>query len=339
MKYKRSSSAIVFRMKDKYIIGYGSMQDVYSKEEYTQITKLFSFLETEKDETEIKKFIQENEISESILNKCIPKKYITSNQYAINLNENNVDFKNILYVDCAYNNSEHIIKRIKDSVLINIGCGGIGNYLMYAYASFLPHRIIMIDGDEVSLSNLNRQILFEKSDVGKKKVESICQHLKNRFPQVDYIGISEYADYNLLKQIIEKYNSNNIIITISGDNSTTVNDAIRIAAEYQLPCLNIGYLNDYSVIGPFYIPDIGADYEDNGYKELTYINSQYRAPSSFMNSAMASAMAMTDILHYFSGEFSKINSLNTRIGIGNLEFNIEKVGLVKNEKCKICGKH
>ncbi len=205
----------------------------------------------------------------------------------------------------------------------------------------------MIDGDDVSKSNLNRQILFEKTDVGNKKVVAITERLKNRFPQVDYVGFAEYADYQMLKNVVEKYNDDNIIMTISGDNNTTVNDAIRVAAEYNIPCLNIGYLNDYSVIGPFYIPrlgacpfcdDIGADYEDNGYKELFEINSKYRAPSSFMNSSMASAMAMTDILHFFSGNYSSINSLNNRVGIGNLDFNIEKVGLKKNEKCKICGK-
>ncbi len=127
----------------------------------------------------------------------------------------------------------------------------------------------------------------------------------------------------MLEEIIDKIpNKENIILTISGDNNTTVKDSILIAKKYKIPCLNIGYLNDYSVIGPFYIPDysacpfctdLGADYEDNGYKELDEFNSFYRAPSSFINSSMASAMAMTDILHYFSGELESINSLNKSV--------------------------
>lgn len=148
----------------------------------------------------------------------------------------------------------------------------------------------------------------------------------------------------VLDKIIDK---ENVIITISGDSNTTVRDSILVAAEYKIPCLNVGYLNDYSVIGPFYIPeysacpfctDLGADYEDNGYKELEVFNSFYRAPSSFINSSVASAMAMTDILHYFSGEKSAINSLNKRVGIGNNKFDFISVEVEKNEKCKICGK-
>lgn len=50
-------------------------------------------------------------------------------------------------------------------------------------------------------------------------------------------------------------------------------------------------------------------------------------------------MAMTDILKYFAEDYDGINSLNNRVGIGNLDFNIEKVELKKNEKCKMCGKY
>ena len=322
------------------------MQDVYSDAEYKQIKKLFVFLDNEKNETELKLFIKENLIDEAIFEKCLEKKYITTNRYAINYSEQTVDYKNLLYVDCAYKNSEKVTEKIKKSTLLNIGCGGIGNYLMYAYAGFLPKRIIMIDGDEVSISNLNRQILFEKNDIGKKKVDAVIEHLNNRFVDVDYVGIAKFADYDILKRVVEKYNDGNMIITISGDNSTTVNDSIKIAAKYKIPCLNIGYLNDYSVIGPFFIPtmgacpfcnDIGADYEDNGYKELEKFNSKYKAPSAFMNSSMASAMAMTDILKLFAEDYTGINSLNNRVGIGNLEFNVEKVKMCRNEKCKVCG--
>lgn len=56
-----------------------------------------------------------------------------------------------------------------------------------------------------------------------------------------------------------------------------------------------------------------------------------------MNSSMASAMAMTDILKFFAKDYNGINSLNNRVGIGNLEFNVEKVGLSRDEKCKMCG--
>ncbi len=52
-----------------------------------------------------------------------------------------------------------------------------------------------------------------------------------------------------------------------------------------------------------------------------------------------SSMAMTDILMYFAGDYEGINSLNSRVGIGNLKFNAERVELSRNESCKMCGQY
>lgn len=345
--YVRSNSTIVFNMGKQHIIGYGSMQECFEDEKFDSIFKLLKYVSVPKEEKDIMTFMNDNKISKDIFDLCKQKKYITCNRWVIDSDENKADYKNRLYVDCCYDNSQKILSNIRDSILINIGCGGIGNYLIYAYASFLPKKIIMIDGDVVSISNMNRQIFFDGSDVGKLKCDVLKEKLNKRFPSVKYEVYPEFGTLELLRGILEEIeDKKNVIITISGDNNTTVRDSILVAAEYKVPCLNAGYLNDYSVIGPFFIPgysacpfctDLGSDYEENGYKELEKFNSFYRAPSSFMNSSMASAMAMTDILHYFSGEMSTINSLNKRIGIGNLDFNIISVEVKKNDKCKVCG--
>ncbi len=344
--FVRSSSAVIFSLGEKHIIGYGSMQESFTEEVYNSIYELLKYVSEPKKKEEIIDFIKKKNISEEIFELCLSKKYITDNPWVILNDKDSVDYKNRLYVDCSYAKSETILERIRDSILINIGCGGIGNYLMYAYASFLPKKIIMIDGDVVSESNLNRQIFFDLSDVNRLKCDVLKEKLEKRFKMVQYEAYSRFADANVLREILDKVKGEDIIVTISGDSNTTVRECTRIAAEYGIPCLNIGYLNDFSVIGPFYIPnysacpfcvDLGADYEDNGFSELEEFNSFYRAPSSFMNSSMASAMAMTDILHYFSGEKTAINSLNKRIGIGNKDFNVVTIEVKRNEKCKICG--
>lgn len=346
--YVRSSSAVAFSMGQQHVIGYGSMQECFEDGRFNAIFKLLQYLSAPKEEKDILEFIEYHKIPKDIFELCLKKKYITSNQLIIDNDENSVDYKNRLYVDCCYDNSQDLLCRVKKSTLINIGCGGIGNYLVYAYASFVPQKVILIDGDVVSRSNMNRQIFFDESDVGKLKCNVLKEKLSKRFSEVQYEVYPEFATVDLLRRILDKIkNKENVIITISGDSNTTVRDSILVAAEYHVPCLNAGYLNDYSVIGPFYIPgysacpfcaDLGADYEDNGYKELEEFNSLYRAPSSFMNSSVASAMAITDILHYFSGDISAINSLNKRIGIGNVKFDVISVEVKKNEKCKVCGR-
>ena len=64
----------------------------------------------------------------------------------------------------------HGQKEIKKSKILIIGMGGLGCPLLtYLAASGVGH-IGIVDPDKVELSNLNRQILFNKNDLNKFKV-------------------------------------------------------------------------------------------------------------------------------------------------------------------------
>ena len=61
-------------------------------------------------------------------------------------------------------------KKIKNAKILIIGMGGLGCPLLTYLASAGVSNIGIVDNDKVELSNLNRQILFNTSDVGKFKV-------------------------------------------------------------------------------------------------------------------------------------------------------------------------
>ena len=60
--------------------------------------------------------------------------------------------------------------RIKNAKILIIGMGGLGCPLLTYLASAGVCKLGIVDYDKVELSNLNRQILFNTSDVGKFKV-------------------------------------------------------------------------------------------------------------------------------------------------------------------------
>ena len=64
----------------------------------------------------------------------------------------------------------HGQKRINNAKVLIIGVGGLGCPLLTYLASSGVCKIGIVDHDRVELSNLNRQILFNTSDVGKFKV-------------------------------------------------------------------------------------------------------------------------------------------------------------------------
>ena len=61
-------------------------------------------------------------------------------------------------------------KKIKNSKVLIIWMGGLGCPLLTYLVSSGVNNIGIVDHDKVEISNLNRQTLFNLSDIGKLKV-------------------------------------------------------------------------------------------------------------------------------------------------------------------------
>lgn len=67
---------------------------------------------------------------------------------------------------------EEGLNRLLSSKVAIIGVGGVGGSCAIALARSGVGRLLLIDGDAVEESNLNRQTLFGYGDIGKRKVEA-----------------------------------------------------------------------------------------------------------------------------------------------------------------------
>jgi molybdopterin/thiamine biosynthesis adenylyltransferase len=70
--------------------------------------------------------------------------------------------------------------KLEDQVCFVLGTGGLGCTVAFTLARLGVKRIILLDRDKVETSNLNRQILFSKSDVGREKVHAAADGIKVR---------------------------------------------------------------------------------------------------------------------------------------------------------------
>ena len=86
-------------------------------------------------------------------------------------------------------------KKINNAKVLIIGMGGLGCPLLTYLASSGVCNIGIVDYDKVELGNLNRQILFNTSDVGKFKVNQakskICKIYKKIKIKTSNIKISK----------------------------------------------------------------------------------------------------------------------------------------------------
>ena len=75
-------------------------------------------------------------------------------------------------------------KKIKKAKVLVIGMGGLGCPLLTYLASSGVNNIGIVDHDKIELGNLNRQILFNTSDLGKYKVNQAKVKIKKIYNQV-----------------------------------------------------------------------------------------------------------------------------------------------------------
>ena len=70
--------------------------------------------------------------------------------------------------------------RLKQATVMVFGVGGVGSHCIEALARSGAGRLILIDNDKVSLTNINRQSIAYHSTIGRMKTEVMRRELKAR---------------------------------------------------------------------------------------------------------------------------------------------------------------
>jgi adenylyltransferase/sulfurtransferase len=78
-------------------------------------------------------------------------------------------------------------RRIKSARVLCIGAGGLGSPAALYLAAAGVGTLGLVDADRVDASNLQRQILYGTSDVGKSKVEQARARLQELNPEVEIV--------------------------------------------------------------------------------------------------------------------------------------------------------
>jgi len=108
-------------------------------------------------------------------------------------------------------------KKISLSKVFIVGAGGLGSPVVDLLCRAGVGEIGIIDHDKVSLSNLNRQTLFNSSDINKYKVKVLKQKLNKINPLVKINIFNKKIDKKNINYFISKYQ----IIVDASDNFET----------------------------------------------------------------------------------------------------------------------
>jgi adenylyltransferase/sulfurtransferase len=217
-------------------------------------------------------------------------------------------------------------KRLKRSRVVIAGVGGLGSPIATYLTVAGIGMIRVIDHDQVTLSNLNRQILHWERDIGKKKVDSTRTKLKKLNSSVKIETIARTITEDNVSKLVDGCD----VIVDAMDNLPTRYILNRCAIKNNIPFFH-GAVNGFEGRVTTIIPG-----------ETACLRCLYRGPvpqEKFpvigVTPAVIGSIQATEVIKYLVG-IGKL--LTNRLLIYNgLEVTFTEFTISKNPNCDHCG--
>lgn len=133
-------------------------------------------------------------------------------------------------------------KRLHDTVVVIVGAGGTGSPVAVQLARMGVKNLLLIDRDNVDVTNLSRIYGSNDADVGKPKVEVLKRHIRT-FSKSKVVAVrGDVADNEMLERLV-----GSDVIFACTDNLTSRSILNDISNRYCIPLIDVGcriHLND-----------------------------------------------------------------------------------------------
>ena len=96
---------------------------------------------------------------------------------------------------------EDNVKSLADKCVLVIGLGGVGGYSVESLVRSGIGHLIIVDGDVVVETNLNRQIIATSSVIGKSKVDLFNSRIKDINPDCVVTQINKFIDKDNIDEL------------------------------------------------------------------------------------------------------------------------------------------
>lgn len=132
---------------------------------------------------------------------------------------------------------EENINKLNNAKVAVFGIGGVGGYVSEAIARSGVGKLTLIDGDVVSVSNINRQIIALTSTVGKYKADVMKERISDINPDAEVKTINAFlkpenidefnlCDYDYVVDAIDDVKAKIALIKFCFDNNIPIISAM-----------------------------------------------------------------------------------------------------------------
>lgn len=136
---------------------------------------------------------------------------------------------------------------LKNACVLLVGAGGLGSPISLFLAGAGVGKIILVDNDVVSLSNLHRQILFQESDVGQSKVAAAQKRLSALNSEIDITVVEAQLSPDNAQSLV----SLATVVVDAADNFLTSYLLSDVCFANRTPLVTASVLTTHGYLGVF----------------------------------------------------------------------------------------
>lgn len=217
-------------------------------------------------------------------------------------------------------------KKLAQSSLLVVGAGGLGAPLLYALAGAGIGHLTIVDGDYVSMGNLNRQFLYTQAEIGFRKADMAAVRLRRFNPEIQIEAIHHHARPNNVETMVDGKD----MVIVAADNISTRLLLNRVCAKRNIPLINGGVEGLYGAL-------MAIEYGKTPCLECFYAHTAAKRESGTalgaVSSVIASLMANTAIEMLLE----KNPIPGEMLLYDGVRLTLEKVPVSRDPNCRICG--
>ena len=236
--------------------------------------------------------------------------------------------------------------RLESARVAVLGVGGLGGSAALFLASSGIGELLLIDGDRVEESNLNRQVLYAEADIGTLKVDAAAERIGAFSSKVRLATLPEAIDSEgALRKAIHGYD---LVIDSADwpahDIEQWVNRACFAA---EVPYITMSHFPPIARVGPFYVPGVTGCFAcqvtayRRSYPLYDVAIEQRRAKTSPMGTlgpacGLIGGQVALDVMHHLTGLVEPSTQ-----GVGHTydlrTMEVEREAVVPEPDCPVCG--
>jgi adenylyltransferase/sulfurtransferase len=225
-------------------------------------------------------------------------------------------------------------RKLLDAKVLCVGAGGLGSPIALYLAAAGVGTLGILDFDRVDLTNLQRQILHDTDDVGRPKVESAAERLRDINPGIDVVAHDTFLTSDNAFEIMEPYD-----VVIDGSDNFPVRYLVNDATQMLGKPLVYGSIYQFEGQASVFLPGK----ESPCYRCLF---PQPPPPGAVPSCAEAGVFG---VLPGIVGSIQAVEAIKLVTGIGTplvgklllfdaLEMDFTTVKLRWDPECPVCGK-